>query len=497
MSSPASRLDKFKITFVSKDPEIVMPAAQISFPPPPTYWRSDCPSVGIGMEKEIEALEDATKHISIVREFIPFLYTYRSLSRSVNFGDYIKSAQDDPELNQRYMATYSALMRPRLDKMFEMRTAIEKATQFLADYVEKSPYPSDVFLEKTVELFDAMFNIDQMKLFKAGLTNDLSVYRRQLDSRTQAGKEEQMKTGFLAPFLAQRYQSLEQLKSALKEKPSPAVVKFFSSLLSYCVSTYRSSFIIRRQEYSLVIGIVSSFFLCAFTPFQSDKELLNQCYQILSQNPFVQLVAELNFLPGAVIQTLPGFSPPRSALIVTNATGLKAMADQYMLSKKMGTFRDLFKDSLDRISSMSQDDSLDVSSICQLLLSLNQMASGVVEQFAYKCDCPAKKTSDTSGSPAGTGPRRCTVPRAAGARPSVAPSRSTAADPCAARATDRRPSPRVRPCGPSGGVDSPSSAAPPRPPDAPSPAESYSLSGARESAVMCFRSARSLSPRSR
>jgi hypothetical protein len=228
-----------------------------------------------------------------------------------------------------------------------------------------------------------------MKLSKAGLPNDLSVYRRLLDSNTTAGKAAQSHTGLLAPFLAQRFQSLEQLKDSLEMKSAVHVTRFFTALLNYCVVTYRGEFILRHQQYSLVFGIVSAFFLCGFGAFQAEREIVGQCYQILSQNPFVPLICEGNFLPGSVLRKLPGFAPPLRAPIICDSGALRAIADQYMLSRKIVRFRELFKRGMNQIAAVRHAESIDMQSLCQILLSLSEMASAIIEQFAFKCICPA------------------------------------------------------------------------------------------------------------
>jgi cytoplasmic FMR1 interacting protein len=179
------------------------------------------------------------------------------------------------------------------------------------------------------------------------------------------------------------------LKTALLDEDQEIVFMFMTALLTYCVATYRSDFVLRSEQYSLIIAIVSTFYVCGVTPFESESALLGHCYQILSQNPIVPLVAELNFLPGDTVRGLSGFSPPGKWPIITDAGQLKAIADKYMLTKRMGRLRELFKEGMEHISVMSHGESLDINSLCQLLQSLSEMASGIIEQFAFKCACPA------------------------------------------------------------------------------------------------------------
>ncbi|OHS92912.1 hypothetical protein TRFO_40768 [Tritrichomonas foetus] len=387
-------LSRVEVHLVSREPEIISADAQIASPKNPIFHRLDVPTVGLPFTRELQQLDQLQNLIDKTQDFIPFLYSYRSISRAINSNESLKSVSTDPELQVEMMDLYNNLFKPRLDKILELQIALQDAADTLNLFVERAVKgeftPSCVFYEKLIEFLDVVFNLDQMKQLKTGLTNDLSFFRRQRN----LPPEMQDSTGKAQFFLGTRFFALNKIKETAMVKncaKEPKYAKFFIDFLDFCCSYHKITILPRKQQ-AIVISMVTVLFVFE-TRHLTFKDNLNQVLTIISKCPIVPLYAEMNFKPFEVLKESPTFkvdSVPRGVSMATTNDEIKQFRSQYLIKENMSKFREAFTKSLSKISVVARTGKIDdINIIYQTIQCIATMASAIMNQSAFKFALPA------------------------------------------------------------------------------------------------------------
>lgn len=387
-------LENLEDKLVSPDPDIIPADAQISSPANPSFHRRDVPNCGLSRSMEIQQIEFLQHKIEITQNYVPFLYSYRSISRAINRGDYLKSASTDPELQVQIMTLYKKLFEPLLEQIIELHTCMIDAADSLSKIVQKFDQflPSCVFYEKLIEFFDIIFNLDQMKQIKTGLTNDLSYYRR--DTKNIDPTKFEM-TGKAALFLGTRFFALNEIKKQkIIMEPKPEIINFFVDFLNFCVSYYNRS-ILPKKKFSIIISMVIVLYVFNI-PKLAEKGNLNNVYQILSENPIVPMYGEMNFKPFEILQENKTFVAPKGINMAVDNKDIRAFSNKYLIKDSISHFRSLFNENLSNITRICKTGKIDhIEDIYKIIQCVADMTAAITRQSAYKFALPAT-TKDQS-----------------------------------------------------------------------------------------------------
>ena len=399
-SNLGERLVKFETFFTSKDPEVVSASAQLSFPPGASFGRMDFNPDVFGTDPEVKALKELLDHYDALNNFVPFLYTYRSLSATLTKADFWSGAQDGtcPELAVKYDSLYMQLFDERRKKMMDLLHASQEATEAICRIAGNFPRPTEVLLSRTVQLIEILFNLDEMRLRKSGVTGDLSAFRRILQSQrlgfeqsyvTELNKE----TGELQMFLATKYWCLGEIKRRVggKDKENEHG-PFFAALLAYCAQTYSAEFVLPKEKTALVTAIAAVFFVYGNIVRDKDKlfpkDVVLACSQIVEKNSLLPTFAEMSFQPGAVIAGSQ-MVPPKGVTFYPDPASIKDKSSDFALTTHLEEFREVFKQNLPKITKIARDGQVELKWLYDSIQSVTEMANAVMSQFAFKCTNPA------------------------------------------------------------------------------------------------------------
>ncbi|KAH0788027.1 cytoplasmic FMR1-interacting protein 2 isoform X3 [Histomonas meleagridis] len=388
-------LAAFEATLVSHDPSVIPMDAQIASPEPPLFNQHDVPYEGLYMQgnSDFQQLDTLQKLIDDTSALIPFLYSYRSVSRAIyNPENHIKAVENDPKKSEEIMKLFLAVFSPYFEKICALQSSLEEATNFIRSTIcsMKEP-PSNLFFEKLVELFDIILNLEQMKLVKVGLTVDLSLFRRRKDLTA----DEKQATATLPIFLGSPHHSLNQLKNYFKKNPNPTANKIFICFLDYCVNSYRKA-ILPKQKQALVISMLSSLFIFGQKAL-SSKDNMSTIYTMISEQPLIPLIGENHFDVTSIFKDIEGYSLPKGITIYADKEKLKAASSQFLIKNKIMSFRETYKSNLTAINSIIREGQVkDTNTLYEILSCISEMSNAIMTQFAYKSSCVASAPAGTS-----------------------------------------------------------------------------------------------------
>ena len=447
--SPRSLGFEMDATAASKDPDVLPPSADVSFPPLPTFNNSDQPTAALNVDKinnevyqEIQNLKVINRYIQEARVFIPFLYSYRSLFRATMKSQAVKDTialADDQKLKEKYKITqskkipdetfenppadfnndeyqrfrnacifkknfwenYKERFVPTYNKLTELQDkCTEIATNLIAIFESQCAAPSDVIFEKLIELFGIIFNVDELKRLKPGFTIDLSNYKRCFDPQELVAPENQA-IAMLPIFLSTPHMTLQYINEKIfgksKEKPNPSkCLPFLTKLLDYSIKMYRKPFLTPEQKSSVLLTI------CSVLTFHGTKDKKNQfniynapcmaqIWEIIAENPVIPLYADNSYVPGYELPKTEGFYNNSKLPLATTPEEIQTHSKEVLIRYLMPHFRDLYRKNLQFASDMAHKKKVSKEGLVSLLSCLSEMTFAIQRQSAFKFICQAKR----------------------------------------------------------------------------------------------------------
>lgn len=282
-------------------PEVVAPAAQISFAAPPTFARNDVPSGTLNPQTELKHIEILQKMIDTASEFIPFLYSYRSISKAINSDKIpddqkiIKNTLDKKLDKDQVFQIFSQIFEAPFQKLNELMKFCNDASDVIQKAINNVQEPSNVFFKYFTQLLDYLFNIDNLKLVKTGITNDLSFYKRKFTAEDQGIST----VSTMQVWLSTKNSILYQLKSQKN------IFNFYQKYLEYCINADSNSFLLPKEHNSLVIGITCALFVAGGKIY--EQPIAHKALEIIEKNCIIPLYAENSFAPGYLLAESEGF----------------------------------------------------------------------------------------------------------------------------------------------------------------------------------------------
>ncbi|KAK8885844.1 hypothetical protein M9Y10_041298 [Tritrichomonas musculus] len=361
-------------------PEVVAPAAQISFAAPPTFARNDVPSGTLNPQTELKHIEILQKMIDTASEFIPFLYSYRSISKAINSDKIpddqkiIKNTLDKKLDKDQVFQIFSQIFEAPFQKLNELMKFCNDASDVIQKAINNVQEPSNVFFKYFTQLLDYLFNIDNLKLVKTGITNDLSFYKRKFTAEDQGIST----VSTMQVWLSTKNSILYQLKSQKN------IFNFYQKYLEYCINADSNSFLLPKEHNSLVIGITCALFVAGGKIY--EQPIAHKALEIIEKNCIIPLYAENSFAPGYLLAESEGFQG-KGKNIATTAEMIKTHESEYLIKNKMDKYREMYRQSLKITSSLSNQSEIKEKNLLVLLSNAAEMANAISLQFAFKMVC--------------------------------------------------------------------------------------------------------------
>lgn len=384
--------------FTTPYPDIVTQSAQLVFPPDPMFERLDMIKKPLESFEEIKSTETISQLTDKARSYIPFLYSYRSISKALNNENLpsqqciIKEALQNGKKDEldSLLIVFTQIFEQPFQKLCSLvefaKNAVEQLTKIL-DLLEE---PTDVFFEHMTQFFDVLFNIDTLKMNKTGITNDLSFFKR---NKSYFDKDPTIlqQVGDLQMFLASRNQSLISIRDSIatieKENKNSKIYHLFEKYLDYCVKVFNDKNTLPKRKNSIALGIMSACFIHG-----SKNNKLNiynspsaiAALQILAENPIIPLYADNTCLVGNVIHDSEGHNAAKSVKIPSSVAEIAKLKDKYLIVKNISSFRDMYRKNQKYAKQLVRDGKSSVESLLSLVKCVAEMSSAVINQFSFK-----------------------------------------------------------------------------------------------------------------
>ena len=435
-------------TTASKDPDVLPPSADVSFPPLPTFNNLDQPTdaLKIGINKEVSAqinhLKVLNQYIEDLRVFIPFLYSYRSLFRATMKSQIVKDTialADDAKLKSKYgisnntippevcenqpenydeqeyqnlrkacifkknfWDSYKERFLSTFNQLQQLQTRCEEIAKQLKTIFETQEYtqPTDVIFERLIDLFGIIFNVDELKRLKPGFGLDLANYKRCFDPNELVLPQNQG-IAFLPIFLSTPHVTLQYISEQIfgKDKKKPQKSKclpFLTKLLEYCIKMYRKSLLTPEQRSSVLLTMCSVLFFHGTSDKKNQDNIYNtavmqQVWEIISENPVIPLYADNSFVPGYDLPKTDGYFNNTKFDIAKTQTEIMNHSKQLLVNYLMPQFREQYRKNLQYASDMAHKQKVSVEALISLLSCLSDMTFAIQRQSALKFICFAQR----------------------------------------------------------------------------------------------------------
>lgn len=361
-------------------PEVVAPAAQISFAVHPIFDRHDVPSSNLNPQIELKHIEIFQQMIDQASKYIPFLYSYRSISKAINNDKIpddqkiIKNTLDNKLDSDQVFEIFSKIFEGPYKKLNDLKLFCDNASSAIQQSISDIEEPSDVFFKYFTQLLDFLFNIDNLKLVKTGFTNDLSFYKRKFMKDPESAQTNNL----IQIWLSTRNAILNQLKT------QKDIFNYYQKYIEYCVNTYNDSFLLPKERSSLVIGITCSLFISGSKIY--DQPISHKALEIIEKNCIIPLYAENSFAPGYLLAESDGFQG-KGKNIATTTEMIKSHESEYLIKNKMDKYREMYRQTLNITSSLIKESEIKEDDLSKLLLNTAEMANAISLQFAFKMVC--------------------------------------------------------------------------------------------------------------
>lgn len=322
--TPLDVLTRSEKSLASRIPELTQQSAQIASPSVPTFSNLDTPEyVFTASSNQLEDFRLLENLISTAKEFLPFLYSYRSIQRALFKSSSVRDLQNDTksELMQRFVQEFQRLFTPMIEKFHQFYEFNASVRKNILNIIHVRYPPSDVLFEKFMVLFDIIFNIEIIKINKAGMNNDFSFFKRYSQAEDPT-VQNQLNT--LQIFLSTQFDNLNQLKRSLldpKETPADQLVQSFrilQSFLEFIIRVYNRK-PLTPAKYSQVLTSIMFVFMIHNTNDPKTNicncSCIKEICKILAENPIGILYGENSFVVGDVLQKVENFILPKEIVI--------------------------------------------------------------------------------------------------------------------------------------------------------------------------------------
>ena len=414
--------------FVSSSPDVLATPSQISYPSAPKFKRLDIPEknlhvteVNLNIQEQLSHVSVLSERIDTARSFIPFLYSYRSVNLAFMRDESIKKAINTPNVQENQslfdvksiQKLFKEYFEPKINIFLDLMTFSQSLSTTVSGVIKNEKYePTDVLFEKLIELFDIMFNIDQMKLIKTGINNDLSFYKRDKDlvSGMNSDGGAMIAAQKLQIFLASQNAALDSFKLELinklpKGSPNPENPRsyiFLSKFLEYCVKSYKNDALVPKQRNSIVVAMVCILYIHnhkepAYNIFTAP--CIHEVFEILHSNPVVPLYGENSFVPGYILQKVEGFINDKKFPMATKVDEIKNKESEYLIKNHIQRFRVLYRDNLSFASKMAREGKVTVEGLINLLTCLSEMTLFIQKQSSLKFILTAPRPASVPSQP--------------------------------------------------------------------------------------------------
>ncbi|OHT12061.1 hypothetical protein TRFO_18257 [Tritrichomonas foetus] len=378
-------------------PVVVAPAAQVSFASSPEFSRIDVPTQNLKISNELKDIETIQKYIDAATKFIPFLYSYRSISKAINNENInpdqqiIKMSMSQKLETDQVYEIFSRIFEGPFKQICNLYDFSKDAVKMITRTLSEMKYePSDVFFDHLTQFFDVIFNIDNLKLVKTGIVNDLTFFKRKLNAdrsdvnkSKEANQESQemfQTANLIQVWISSKNSILLEIRTG-----SSSLLNFYPKYLEYCYSSYNSPFLLPKQRSTLVIGIITALYASGTKAAGNifENSITSKVLSIIEKNSIIPLYAENSFAPGYLLAEIEGF-PSKGHNIATTPEILKSYESSYLIKNKMDTFRDMYRKSLQIATNISKNLPFKESDLLELLSNAAEMSNAITLQFAFK-----------------------------------------------------------------------------------------------------------------
>lgn len=401
MESVLKTLDNHQLHSEPKGPDAVPHSAQIAEALIPTFGDCDLPLNGLLEPAELEDLRRLNKMIEQAREFIPFLYTYRSLYKALNKSEAYKAASqntNDPKyarLNEEYINVF----KPRCDQLLKLYECVDSSITLISTLARSGTYQAgSAIYDRLMELFEILFNLDALKSRKTGITTDMSIYNR-IVGKDQIPEDQQQKFFELRSYLPRGDFTCSKLKEEFQNNDNKkATFNYFVRFLKHVIDAYNQRPLTPQRYSQIIISIVCIMQVHSLKEqdfsILSDK-IAKDALQIIQANPIGILEGDNSFLPGTLIASIPGFTAPKGITLITEQKALKAKADELAIKNQIHNFSTIYNQSLQTLEGLNIT-SIDL--IVELIDNLSRMTLAIILESKFKLSCPAKKEEGSNAS---------------------------------------------------------------------------------------------------
>ena len=394
-----------KSSFKSKDPDIIANPAQISYPPEPDFNYLEIPTdlltsirINFSMDNLLQTLRIISDKIKEAKDYLPFLYTYRSFNYIFSLEQDIKNYnQASPKSHidmTKYFEKIQEFFIPKfqkLEKLYEfIKNLIPTLTAIFNSPINDS---CDVIFTKLTELFSLVLNIEQLKINKTGINKDLSTFNRNPLTTVEMRKKIENIQMYLAQenmFLRSLREKIEESSNKAKRSEKTPSLKFITHYLKYCISAFNNQTLHSSSRTNFLIGMTCALYLHG-NPNQQQgtnniftHSVCKDVFEILSNNPVIPLFGEAHFIPGQFISKCPGFIPVKQFPLAINNIDIQKHQSSYLLKYKLSQFRQMYRKYLPIASKLSNENSVTFDDLKGLVKCISIMMTAINNQSSYK-----------------------------------------------------------------------------------------------------------------
>ncbi|KAH0787431.1 cytoplasmic FMR1-interacting protein [Histomonas meleagridis] len=388
--------DGFSNIFASKEPCVIPPVIQLLYSPSTEIGRLDVPIDKLDCFDQIKDINEIISLTKIAKDYIPFLYSYRSIMKAINSDNLppdqrlIDTSMSDKTKSGPITKIFRETFKGTIERLWNLKEFCTQISETIKKMFLSIQYePSDVFFRYLTDLFDVVFNIDYLKLVKTGFLNDLAFVKRD----TEQDEETKDKIFNLQPWVPSPYSTLSSIRDAINnelDKSKPKQSKYlhvFSKYLKYCVSFFSGKYVLPQEKNALIIGMISTIYIQS-NPKNPQYDIfaqadLSQVYSIIEGNPIIPLYGENSFAPGYILAGIQGFKAEETN-IATTAEKLKSKETRCLLKYRLNEFQEKYRTLLQITTSLVKDEPATTQDLLQLLQGIAEMSIAITRQSAFK-----------------------------------------------------------------------------------------------------------------
>ena len=398
---PPAQPDAF---LISKEPVVVPPSSQIAFAPQPVLSRKDVVESCLASTSELDVIELLSGLTDDAKSFIPFLYSYRSITKALN-GDtetqllkeaVAKGGEPEAELKD----VFKNMFAESFEKIRHLQEFLDQIPKNIVRcFQQVGNHPSDVFYAKLTGLLDILYNIDHMKILKTGLVEDIRFYKSHNTFRGDGKYQELfMKLQAVIPV---PNKTLEDVKGKMKEAKNVDFMPLLTGYLEYLLKLnnhqYKGYVLMPADRSAIVIGIVSVLYICGTANGlgMPDSGVVQNVLKILVDNPIVPLYAENSFAPGYILAKVTGLDISKLA---KNADEIRERKDKYDIVSRVADMRRKYQDAIRAVSEIkNQKGGANTEAIHIVLEAVADMSWAIKALFSFKMIDMAKVDEKSKG----------------------------------------------------------------------------------------------------